>query len=121
MTLDEAECNLGECFDYGQGYVALSRVKSIEGLRVVGLLRDLVFQLNPLALKADKRFKQLSLALDMKYDPEMALTSIIMNTDISKIDKEAYLKVREKIKLDKENPPPVHKVTRRGKPRKKYK
>lgn len=32
MSLDEAIISLGETFEYGQGYVALSRLRSLEGL-----------------------------------------------------------------------------------------
>ena len=32
MSLDEAIVNLGDTFEYGQGYVALSRVRSLDGL-----------------------------------------------------------------------------------------
>jgi hypothetical protein len=32
MSLDEAIISLGETFEYGQGYVALSRVRTLEGL-----------------------------------------------------------------------------------------
>lgn len=32
MSLDEAIINLGDTFEYGQGYVALSRVRTLEGL-----------------------------------------------------------------------------------------
>jgi ATP-dependent DNA helicase PIF1 len=32
MSLDEAIINLGETFEFGQGYVALSRLRSLEGL-----------------------------------------------------------------------------------------
>jgi nucleoside-triphosphatase THEP1 len=32
MSLDEAIINLGDTFEYGQGYVALSRVRSLDGL-----------------------------------------------------------------------------------------
>jgi len=32
MSLDEAIINLGETFEYGQGYVALSRIRSLEGV-----------------------------------------------------------------------------------------
>lgn len=59
MTLDQAEMNLSKTFESGQGYVALSRVKSWSGLRVTGC-NQTALQLDPLALKADQRFQELS-------------------------------------------------------------
>jgi ATP-dependent exoDNAse (exonuclease V) alpha subunit len=37
MSLDEARIDLSRCFEYGMGYVALSRVRSLSGLFLAGL------------------------------------------------------------------------------------
>ncbi len=47
MSLDAAEIDLRNAFTYGQGYVALSRVRSLDGMKVLGL--------NPQALLVDPR------------------------------------------------------------------
>ena len=59
MTLDAAEIDLSKTFETGQGYVALSRVKNIEGLRLVGLNR-MALQVDPLILHVDGRIKAAS-------------------------------------------------------------
>lgn len=46
MTLDAAEIDLTNAFEPGQGYVALSRIKSLSGLRLMGL--------GPMALRIDE-------------------------------------------------------------------
>ncbi len=50
MTLDAAEVDLSKAFDPGHGYVALSRVKDLAGLRLLGL--------NETALLVDKTVLQ---------------------------------------------------------------
>lgn len=59
MTLDAAEIDLSKTFEHGQGYVALSRLKQLSGLQLLGL-NELSLQLDPLARGADKRFLELS-------------------------------------------------------------
>jgi ATP-dependent exoDNAse (exonuclease V) alpha subunit len=59
MTLDAAEIDLNSTFERGQGYVALSRVRSLEGLYLKGF-NNMALELDLLAIKADKRFKELS-------------------------------------------------------------
>lgn len=59
MTLDAAEIDLSKTFELGQGYVALSRLKSLEGLKLLGM-NDMSLRLDPLARGADSRFKELS-------------------------------------------------------------
>jgi len=59
MNLDSAEIDLSRCFLAGMGYVALSRLKSLKGLKLMGI-NNLAFQVNPLALEVDKHFRKLS-------------------------------------------------------------
>ncbi|WP_309499636.1 helix-turn-helix domain-containing protein [Sulfurovum sp.] len=56
MTLDAAEMDLSKTFETGQGYVALSRIRSIEGLRLMGL-NPMALRVDPLILHIDERIK----------------------------------------------------------------
>jgi ATP-dependent DNA helicase PIF1 len=42
QTLDCAEVDLGNIFEYGQAYTALSRVKTLEGLSVKNLKKSCI-------------------------------------------------------------------------------
>ncbi len=59
MTLDAAEIDLSKTFETGQGYVALSRLKSIEGLMLMGL-NEKALQVDPLILHIDEHIKRAS-------------------------------------------------------------
>jgi len=59
MTLDAAEIDLSKTFETGQGYVALSRIKNIEGLRLMGL-NAMALRVDPLILHVDERIKMAS-------------------------------------------------------------
>jgi len=59
MTLDAAEIDLSKTFETGQGYVALSRIKNIEGLRLMGL-NTMALRVDPLILHVDDRIKMAS-------------------------------------------------------------
>ncbi len=59
MSLDAAEIDLSKSFEPGMGYVALSRVKSLNGIRLVGLNKTALL-VNEEILKLDKDFKILS-------------------------------------------------------------
>jgi hypothetical protein len=63
MTLDAAEIDLSNTFELGQGYVALSRLKSIDGMRVLGISAD-ALNISKIIRKVDKRFQELSLELE---------------------------------------------------------
>ncbi len=59
MTLDAAQIDLSKTFEVGQGYVALSRIKNIEGLKLMGF-NDNALSVDPLILNIDPRIKQAS-------------------------------------------------------------
>jgi len=65
MTLDAACMNLRSAFEVGQGYVALSRLRELDGLTLLGI-NDMALQLDPLALKADARFQELSAKVEQE-------------------------------------------------------
>ena len=66
MTLAAAEINLSHTFEKGQGYVALSRLKSINGLRLLGF-NSQALELDALAIKADRRFQELSAEAEQHF------------------------------------------------------
>ena len=59
MTLPRATVDLAKTFEMGQGYVALSRVQTWDGLQLIGY-NERALQVEPLAVKADRRFQALS-------------------------------------------------------------
>ena len=59
MTLDNAEIDLSDAFEPGMGYVALSRVRTLSGLKLMGL-NDMALQVDSKILDHDKKFKEWS-------------------------------------------------------------
>ncbi len=59
MSLDAAVVDLGRSFAPGMGYVALSRVRSLEGLSLIGM-NDMALRINPEVLEIDERFRDQS-------------------------------------------------------------
>lgn len=58
MSLDAASIDLTKAFEFGQGYVAISRVRSLEGLHLVGL-GESAFMVNPKVLEQDQEFRKM--------------------------------------------------------------
>lgn len=67
MSIDRAEIDLSRTFEYGQGYVALSRVRSLDGLRLLGL-NDMALMVNPKVMAKDIRFQRLSEAAEERLE-----------------------------------------------------
>lgn len=59
MSLDAAAIDLTKAFEAGQGYVALSRVRTLQGLFLAGY-NEQALQVHPDVLEHDKHFRQLS-------------------------------------------------------------
>jgi len=59
MSLDAAVIDLSRAFEYGQGYVALSRLRGLAGLHLLGL-NARALQVHPAAVEQDESFQSLS-------------------------------------------------------------
>ena len=59
MSLDNAEIDLSRTFAYGMGYVALSRVRTLNGISLVGFNSDSL-RVDPLILEFDQDLKNQS-------------------------------------------------------------
>lgn len=60
MSLDAATVDLSKAFECGQGYVALSRVKSLSGLHIEGDIHPKAFEMHPKVVKQDLEFRNAS-------------------------------------------------------------
>ena len=57
MSLDTASIDLSRAFEYGHGYVAISRVRSLEGLHLAGISEE-AYMVNPKVMEQDKIFRE---------------------------------------------------------------
>lgn len=57
MSLDSASVDLSRAFEYGQGYVAISRVRTLAGLHLAGM-NDNAFAIHPLVIEKDIIFRK---------------------------------------------------------------
>lgn len=66
MSMDAAIMDLREVFEYGQGYVALSRVRSLSGLYILGW-NEKVFAVHPQIQERNSTLLQASEAADITF------------------------------------------------------
>lgn len=59
MSLDSAEIDLSKSFTHGMGYVALSRVRTLDGIYLVGI-NQMAIKVNQAVVEKDIEFKSLS-------------------------------------------------------------
>lgn len=66
MTIDAAIIDLSQTFEYGQGYVAISRVRSLSGLHLLGL-NTMALKVHPKIQEIDAVFLEHSKAADKRH------------------------------------------------------
>ncbi len=93
MSLDSAEIDLSKTFTYGMGYVALSRVRTLGGVRLVGFSPN-ALQMDPEVLMLDERLQEESRAND-------ALFGKLSKEDQAKLEHEFILRMGGKIIAEK--------------------
>ena len=57
MSLDHAEIDLSQAFIHGMGYVALSRVRTLAGIKLMGL-NEMALKVNPAITEFDKELQE---------------------------------------------------------------
>jgi ATP-dependent exoDNAse (exonuclease V) alpha subunit len=77
MTLDVAEIDLKKCFEYGMGYVALSRVRALRDIRLLGI-NDIALQVDPIIFEKDHVFQNISAKIEQE---EMNKKKVLINAE----------------------------------------
>jgi ATP-dependent exoDNAse (exonuclease V) alpha subunit len=85
MSLDSAEIDLSQSFERGMGYVALSRVRSLDGLSLLGM-NDMALKVSEEVLEFDKEFR----AISERHRKELAMME---NKEIAEAEKNFLAKV----------------------------
>ena len=94
MSLDEAVMDLSNVFEFGQGYVALSRVRSFKGLHLLGWNKR-AFEVHPEILEKDAHFRSVS-------DDAESVFSKIGDVELKKMHEDFISVIGGKKKIKKE-------------------
>jgi ATP-dependent DNA helicase PIF1 len=109
MSLDAAEIDLSKTFTPGMGYVALSRVRSLEGVYLTGV-NQLALQMNPHIYEFDRQLQKASALLAEQTDDieEQTIATEPTASAASLYDDELFEKLRnwrlERARQDKVAP-----------------
>ena len=97
MSLSSAQIDLSKTFELGQGYVAISRLESIDGLKIDGI-NDMALRVNPLILKIDGKIKKAS-EKSFTYINSISDNDLTINykNHISNLKDERVFSIQEKI------------------------
>lgn len=97
MSLDAAAIDLSRAFEYGQGYVALSRVRALEGLYVLGWSED-ALRVHPLVAAKDEEFR------DRSEEAEEGFTALEESGERLELEKN-FVRASGGVWTDEENAP----------------
>lgn len=100
MTLDEATIDLSQAFEYGQGYVALSRLKSFSGLYLLGHNKR-ALEVHPHILSIDAQFREDSQGADdvfgrLSSDERQSMEKNFIRACGGTLEKVAHKKKKQK-------------------------
>ncbi|MBP9803072.1 MAG: AAA family ATPase [Candidatus Pacebacteria bacterium] len=90
MSLDSAIIDLSKSFSYGMGYVALSRVRTLKGIHLLGI--------NPNALKVDPVILELDKKLQKESDNNSELFNNLSEDDQKKLEEDFIIRMGGNIK-----------------------
>lgn len=105
MSLDAAQIDLSQAFTPGMGYVALSRVRSLEGLYLHGI-NNMALTMHPEIHEFDTQLQQLS--IDLSGSTNDIADEVVEDTSMSQIvDEELFnkLKAWRRIRATKDSVP----------------
>lgn len=101
ISLDEAVVDLSDVFEFGQGYVALSRVRRLAGLHIIGW-NELAFRVHPEVLEKDARLRAQSEQAARRFGVAEEGESAVMREQLAppvlsaQKNSATYEKIREK-------------------------
>lgn len=104
MSLDSAEIDLSKTFAYGMGYVALSRVRTLAGIRLVGFSPE-ALHVDPMVLKLDHKLEEESRENETIFGALSVAEQAKMENDFilrmgGKVFAESNIKKEKKAKRD---------------------
>ncbi|MFA6257679.1 MAG: PIF1 family DEAD/DEAH box helicase [Candidatus Paceibacterota bacterium] len=93
MSMDAAVMDLSQVFEFGQGYVALSRVRRLSGLYLLGI-NEHALKVHPEVLEKDISFKK-------KSDEAVKVFGELSENDLKKMHNDFVIACGGKIKKEK--------------------
>ncbi len=100
MSLDAMELDLSKSFVKGMGYVALSRVRTLDGMKLLGF-NDMALVVDPEIIEMDKKFQDLSIdAINDLKELSKEEIALAQENFMKKIEPEEKVKIKRKEKAE---------------------